>query len=299
MIQSGDTHNSFRYFFIVGQARSGTNWTCNLLNLHPAVICHGEYHFERLFDGVQQFTAGPHGLGCRDEALRRRTHEWFQDFVRESLNAQVSMKPKAKWLGDRTPRPLTPLLPNCPHLLVIRDVRDLIVSRVHHVYRNGGPRHEPFKTRLQPEIEAFCADPDYFKKEPERLSADREWIANLASNWARRMRFDLDAAAAAEKGASPLPMRVLTVRYEDLHADTEGQRRRMYELLELDPALAAPLGVETHTSAGFDKEDPHDLYRKGQIGDWKNYATDHFRSIIKEHAGDMLIELGYARDHSW
>ncbi|MBL1219037.1 MAG: sulfotransferase [Planctomycetes bacterium] len=299
MNQHGKQQLPFRYFFIVGQARSGTNWTCNLLNLHPAINCHGEYHFERLFDGVQQFTAGPHGLGYRDESLRRRTHEWFQDFVRASLDAQVGLKPNATWMGDRTPRPLIPLLPDCPHLLVIRDVRDLIVSRVHHVYRNGGPRHEPFKTRLQPEIEAFCADPDYFKKAPEKLSADREWIANLASNWARRMRFDLDAAAEAKAGNAPLPMTVLSVRYEDLHADTDGQRRRMYELLDLDPALAAPLGSETKTSAGFAKENPHDLYRKGQVGDWTNYATDPFRTIIKEHAGDMLIELGYEQDHSW
>jgi len=32
----------YRAFFLRGRMRSGTNWACNLLNLHPKINCHGE-----------------------------------------------------------------------------------------------------------------------------------------------------------------------------------------------------------------------------------------------------------------
>ena len=41
-------------------------------------------------------------------------------------------------------------------------------------------------------------------------------------------------------------------------------------------------------------------YRKGIIGDWKNYFTDRDKDQFKaSEAGRLLIELGYEKDNDW
>jgi hypothetical protein len=41
-------------------------------------------------------------------------------------------------------------------------------------------------------------------------------------------------------------------------------------------------------------------YRKGIIGDWRNYFTDRDKEQFKQsEAGRLLVELGYERDGSW
>jgi hypothetical protein len=34
-------------------------------------------------------------------------------------------------------------------------------------------------------------------------------------------------------------------------------------------------------------------------GDWKNAFTERDKAIFKETAGELLVELGYAKDMSW
>jgi hypothetical protein len=41
-------------------------------------------------------------------------------------------------------------------------------------------------------------------------------------------------------------------------------------------------------------------FRKGIIGDWKNYFTEEIKKIfIERGGGDVLIELGYETDYNW
>jgi hypothetical protein len=42
------------------------------------------------------------------------------------------------------------------------------------------------------------------------------------------------------------------------------------------------------------------LFRKGIVGDWKNYiSTTEAKDVIKEEWGDLLIELGYESGRDW
>ena len=286
-----------RYFFLLGVHRSGTNWMSNLLNLHPDINCHGEYHFERLYNGVSEFTANPHGIGAKSP-VREMAEAWFCNFVREAMQTQVERKPSAVWLGDRTPRRIEPLLlPDTPHIYVYRDGRDVTVSRVHQLLGIGGPPNEPYKTDVQPLVQAFREDPQLFKRTPERLCEHPGWIRLLARQWKNHVRQDLETIRKMEAGE--VSGRVLVTRYETVHADPETERAKMYRFLELDPAAAAPLSAETKTLPGLKEERPTELYRKGATGDWANYATETFRTILKEEMGELLIELGYADDMNW
>lgn len=286
-----------QFFFLLGHVRSGTNWTCNLLNLHPAICCHGEYHFEYLRQGVEKFSRGPNGLGYTDAEVREAVEDWFQDFIKWSLVHQASRKPGARWVGDRTPRALEVLLPGTPHIVVVRDGRDVIVSRAHHVLRLGGPWAESAKERMKADVEAFRDNPDYFRENPERLFADIPWLTGLAVNWAEWVKGFRTVTEGMQSGETETPL--LVVKYEDLHRDPEGERCRMYEFFGLNPEDARPLEEGVRTTPGFDREDPHDFFRHGVAGDWKDYATDSFRRVFKEQAGQALIDLGYEEDNDW
>jgi Sulfotransferase domain len=39
--------------------------------------------------------------------------------------------------------------------------------------------------------------------------------------------------------------------------------------------------------------------RKGIEGDWKNYFTDRIARLFKQRYGDLLIQTGYEKNHSW
>lgn len=40
-------------------------------------------------------------------------------------------------------------------------------------------------------------------------------------------------------------------------------------------------------------------FRKGVMGDWRNYFTPEHKRAFKEVAGQLLIELGYEKDLDW
>jgi hypothetical protein len=48
-----------------------------------------------------------------------------------------------------------------------------------------------------------------------------------------------------------------------------------------------------------DLESKGNFLRKGIAGDWKNAFTPEAARVFDAYAGDLLIELGYERDHSW
>ena len=40
-------------------------------------------------------------------------------------------------------------------------------------------------------------------------------------------------------------------------------------------------------------------FRKGQPGSWREHFTEANKAVFKQQAGDLLIRLGYEKDHDW
>ncbi|MCC6321511.1 MAG: sulfotransferase [Phycisphaerales bacterium] len=289
-------------FFLCGHPRSGTHWMDNVLNRHPKVMIDGEYRFESLRRATDDIT-GRHWHAAFREPMRSEAERCFEDTVRRVVGASCKRKPGALWLGDRTPRALNVFLKGASHFLIIRDPRDILVSWSHQELKNSGHHYTTgdFESLFGPHRAEFLKDPNFFNKNPELLLCHERWVKTLAGRWRFHLRLDLEALKRIEAGelGGGIPGRVHVVRYEKIHADPEGERRAMYAFLGVDEAEAEPLTEESRSKPGLAKEDPHHIYRKGQVGDWQRFFTPQARQWFKEQANDTLVELGYEKDANW
>ena len=279
-----------RFFCFRGFMKSGTNWIANLLNLHPDVCCVGELHLHVLYQAMQKHMRTVPILIERADA-RRKFRGNFQGMVRHLL-ADIA-DPAATVIGERTPHSLDPLaVKNVPHITIIRDGRDVLISRIFHLY-NFPEVSRVFERfpELQENLAAFQQDPWFFRENPERLLCNEEMVRESMQWWREHLEFD---RATMQRHPQ---LQVLTLNYEDFHHDVEASRRRMYEFLDVDPELADP--VPDRLQPGIDEERPNEFNRKGQIGDWKNYFTDQVREWINAEAGEELMRQGYVDSLDW
>jgi hypothetical protein len=92
---------------------------------------------------------------------------------------------------------------------------------------------------------------------------------------------------------------VLNLHFEDFIHDRAGTLNRL-----LDHFLArVPLTTPRETilaaleAAINPKKSP--TFRSGKTGEWKKHFKDEHKTLFKEIAGDLLIQLGYEKDRNW
>lgn len=286
----------YNYFTLRGFQRSGTNWCGAVLNLHPNVNCQGEFHFDRLMAGLNWFHAG--GRVGADEPYASLARDGVENAVKSVLTASAVHRPKAKWIGDRTPTRLFPMLGEIPHIVIERDGRDVLVSMVMHLVRLGRGTPE-FLRVMADSMRAFGENPDYFNEHPERLFSDESVVRQMAQAW--RNHVEGDHATGDRMNAGEMPGRALFVQYEKLHGNIEPERARMYEFLGLNPGVAAPVSQDDKTAPGFDraKDDPKSHYRAGRVADWKKYFHADAARWFHDEAGGALVAHGFENDENW
>ncbi len=280
--------NDLRFLAVRGFMKSGTNWLAALLNRHPAIECRGEYHWQEIFQPL---------LNRRGTSVFRDPADFdfavgaFRDMVRSCLRQRASRG--VLYAGDRTPHSLAPLIiPEAWHVSMIRDGRDVLVSRVFHLFNNPDvTRMFQRNADLKRSLAEFQRDPWFFRREPNRLLENEELVRVSATWWREHLESDRQTVAEHPE------LKIRFVRYEDLHARTDELCNDLYRFLELDPAFAEPL--EGNLTAGFGEERPDQFLRKGAVGDWTNYFNDHSRRWFNESAGEELIRQGYAENVNW
>ena len=284
-----------RVCFLSGHARSGTNWVGSLLALHPKVHVRGEYHFEALLRGFDDFFRREWHVASGGPA-REVAERYFIETVRQTILATAHEKPSATWLCDQTPRRIMALVPGARHITVVRDPRDVIVSWTYHVLRCG-PEVVPAivereqRGTIRKLMNRYKKDADHFERHPEELLDDEQWVRHMARGWATMRQRDRETIRLMEAGE--LDGRAMEINYEDLRGDLATHRPKLYEFLDLDPGEADAPSSETKTSAGFERTDTKSFYRAGVAGGWMKYMHERCLHWVWDAAGEEMEHAGY------
>jgi hypothetical protein len=226
------------------------------------------------------------------------------------LGALSKAGKRKRLVGDKTPffgsedvREMATVYSEAKVIHIIRDGRDQAVSKMHAIWNKatdqGGVKE------LMPEDvakrDAFFEDRHAFLGSGEGIFLERR-LRNIARSWRDNV------SSAVHYGHDLLGDNYTEVRYEDLLAGPEEEIKRLFGFLGADMnAEVAKRCVELNSfeARSGRKQGSEDYilgwgkYRKGIAGDWKNVFTERDKEIFKEEAGDLLIELGYEKDHDW
>ena len=277
-----------RFFCLRGFMKSGTNWLSELLSSHRDIGCYGEYHWQSL---ATEFESKLAKLPIyKDLNYRAKARDAFEDMIKQCLR---KIDPKSKVLGERTPTTLAPfVLTNVPQISIVRDGRDVLVSRAFHLH-NEPDVHRLFSRipEMADQNRHFLEDPWYFQKNPEQLLSHEILVKESVLWW--RDHLEQDRETCRKHPEVPVKF----VHYEALHMDTEKYRRELFEFLGVNPNRCE--AITGKLKPGFSKENPRMFLRKGQVGDWKNYFTDDTKKWFKELGGEELIRQGYEESLDW
>ena len=99
------------------------------------------------------------------------------------------------------------------------------------------------------------------------------------------------------------PESIFVVRYEELNKYPEETMNRVLDFFDIipSPQLIQSM-IETKIKKSFKLKESlksGETKRNGKIGGWKNKMTKMDIKLIKQLAGNMLIEVGYEKDLNW
>ena len=166
------------------------------------------------------------------------------------------------------------------HILLLRDPRDVVVSRAFFRKRlPWHPHHRYFTEVLKTDAERIMATIEGFPAQPTSpvpLESINDAFRRYLS-W-----FDSQD--------------LLTVRFEDLVGPVGGG--------QLAAQLNAVRKIADHIGRPIDDDEVVRVadrmyatsgltYRKGVAGDWRNHFTDEHRAVFDRVSGDLLEVLGY------
>jgi hypothetical protein len=264
--------------FVIGCQKSGTTWVQRLLDGHPNVCCRGEGHFSdvigpMLEQATKLYNEQEKTVCALNETDLFSIVRLVSDQVLGKYLDECADREAIQIIGDKTPEAalavpaLATLYPGAKFVHVIRDGRDAAVSGWAQVQRIGAD-------------DGFASLVDY-----AAFFARRHWEPYITR---------------ARQAGSSIPGHYLEVRYEELHVEPVVHTRRMFDFLGMD--ATSDIVTACVEQAAFQvlsggrergEEDTSSHYRKGIVGDWKNFFDEAALQRFEAAAGWLLRELGY------
>jgi hypothetical protein len=181
-------------------------------------------------------------------------------------------------------------------IFLYRDLRDHLVSWVHH-YKHRRDNIDHKLSRYMAGLDFEEALIEFIVGEPNTKGYGTAAVTPLKRTCAMVNEW-LDLAAQHRN--------VTTVTYEDLHRDCYDTLRRILGFVGIQVEEEVLSRVVERRSfkrmthgRNPGEEDKGNHWRKGVVGDWKNYFTPLAKDLFKKMAGDFLVKTGYEEDSGW
>lgn len=205
-------------------------------------------------------------------------------------------------------------------VILLRDPRDQVISNLFHLRRDTtNAWHTTFLelTDEQAILALIEGLPGGDGKPPLRSVTE---AFDISLSWKRCQVLSTEhrfAKSGAERAVSSHAMvNIAFVRYEDLICDTQATFQHVLEHVGIQVSpRAKPLIHAISQRNRFERmsvgrrfwkaarqagqQDPNSHFRKGIIGDWRNYFSPQHIERFKAVAGDLLIQLNYETDLAW
>lgn len=166
-------------------------------------------------------------------------------------------------------------------LYLYRDPRDTLLS--YHFYMKA------FSTEEDVVFDRIGGEGVLTAKTEQSISFDdeefMEFVLKHASEWAAHV----EAWLAVDD--------VFTLSYEELHHDFLDKLAAIAAYLNIEPVVGLA-EVEKEYVHGFRRfltGDARQFFRKGVVGDWRNWFSAEHANVVAEAAGDLLVTLGYEK----
>ena len=256
--------------FIGGAGRSGTSLLRTILNAHSRIAIGAELKVTpEIARFWQRMTRYSSHLDHYFNLNERDLNDAFAQFIISLLRKKWEQTSKSR-LGEKTPNNifvfphLHRIFPNSPLLHIVRDGRDVVRSLLKQNWANADG--EPLAITRDPEAAAT-----YWRK----------------------------AVTAGQRAAQKFPTladRYHEIRYEALVTDTEQTVRAIIDHVE---ELWEPGVLEFHKQEGSVYDHVYRPISSDSVGRWHTDLTPQQKAAVRDVAGDLLIELGYADDLDW
>lgn len=276
-------------FFITGYDKSGTTWMKKAINAIDRFSCLGSNQFFDLMpskNGMSSFTKNLMDIENENNPFNINKNTFYQLFKDTYKNRIYNLSPKNNmYYGEKSTaqdlKCIKHFFPSSKQVVLVRDMRDIIVSFAYHFDRR-------YKYRLKnwtPERSKFDENgfikEDFIKREVEKIKAYYDHLKN---------HFKDD--------------NVLFIRYEDLNSGS-GEHHffnmitHIYgkDLGKLKASILKSWGDHTFEklSQGRSKGevDTKSFFRSGKSGDFINHLKEEQISFINSELNEHLKHFHY------
>jgi hypothetical protein len=170
------------------------------------------------------------------------------------------------------------------HIFLSRDPRDIVVSFAYFI-ADRYPQHELhpyFKYELKTQKQRYLALIQGIRNSQLQYPDIVEWMDRFIG-WA----YD---------------KRTLHITYEQLMSSVHQRQSTLFRLATyVWSGYNPPMPIAQMVNKMNANMNPQRSYtfRKGGIGNWRKEFDEETKSIFKQKAGKLLIQLGYEKDHIW
>lgn len=285
------------HIFLFGAPRSGTTWLQNLLGSRPEVVTPQESNLFNYYVAPWR-REWLRGLGSSADEWQMHRHNGLsailtaEEFdgllgqvVQRVYAAALALKPSATVVVDKVPGytlcgPLIRhYLPDARLIHLIRDGRDVAASMI-RASKGFGNDWSP--SRVDDAASLWRSN----------VEAGRE----MAGPGYLELRFEeLRSVRGAEVLRNTFAFCGLDVSPEVC--------RDVLEQFSLEQGSAPPpssisWGGEVLRRLGSPPDEPVDFFGAGKVGGWREQLDSYDRWLFDREAGQLLVDLGYERDHS-